>query len=404
MLHFSECVSPGHPDKICDFISSYLLDEYMKVDSTTRYAVEVQMKDNQVTLAGEISSKAHFNDEEISAIVKKAIKEIGYTKDYQNKWGKDTDGKWNTICSDDVIVRTIISQQSSEIAQGVNNDGWGVQGIFFGMSAYNPQDENNWFGMLPPDFAIVKNLNYNLFNAAWSHKQNWGLDIKTGIVYDDKKKHIEKIIVAVPLIDNSEKAKVEEFVREQLNQFYLSNLLDNNQNYELIINGTGSYKKHATVADCGTTGRKLAVDFYGGNCKIGGGSCATKDGTKADVALNLYARKLSIKLAKNFKQDAYVSLGCCIGRPEVNVSIEIPNIKNSDVYDPMVIDYDKLFNSKDPLILKPQDVVKELKLDTPIYADMQNYGLFGFYQRDKEWEKDNFLTSVYGEPLEGEYL
>lgn len=706
MLHFSEYVSPGHPDKTCDFISSYLLDEYMKVDPTTRYAVEVQMKNNQVTLAGEISSAINFSGEKIRNIVKKAINEIGYTKDYQYLWGKDEGGHWNTICGDDVEVRTIISQQSSEIAQGVNNNGWGDQGIFFGMATYNPNDPDNAFGMLPVDFAIVKNLNYNLYKAALEGK--WGLDIKTGIVYDDKNNHIEKIIVAVPLLDSSDKTKVEEFVRKNLF------VPDDKQDYELIINGTGAYKKHSTMADCGTTGRKLAVDFYGGNCKIGGGcvsgdteylsptgwkkisqysygdkvaqidkdfnisfvepqnyiktfaedvyeighqkslkmilssnhnvfyktskghyhkkslvdiikqqensikgshneiplffyydfnngikkydewmtrlivahcadgtilkqnnwngqikvkkqykidrlreiltnvnipyeernyhdgfctfyyklndtskllhkqfencdkktaqivanevfwwdgnkeknifrttikedadfvqfiemslsgdvytivttpkkqdstkavyivrknekhfsspfrksdninpitkiesqdvycftvstgllllrynnmifvtgnSPATKDGTKADVALNLYARKLAIKLANMYHQDAYVSLGCCIGKPEVNISIDIPNLKNSDNYDP-IIDYDKLFNSTDPMILKPQDVVKELKLNTPIYASMQNYGLFGYYQKDKEWEKDNFISSVWGEPLDGEY-
>ena len=70
--------------------------------------------------------------------------------------------------------------------------------------------------------------------------------------------------------------------------------IDYKWDYQLIINGTGKYIKHASMGDCGTTGRKLAVDFYGGNCNVGGGSAWTKDGTKADLTLNLYARMLAL--------------------------------------------------------------------------------------------------------------
>ena len=83
---------------------------------------------------------------------------------------------------------------------------------------------------------------------------------------------------------------------------------------EIIINGTGRYVQHSPIADCGTTGRKLAVDFYGGACRIGGGSPWTKDGSKADLTLNLYARKLARQYAEEYGCDVYTSLACCIGK------------------------------------------------------------------------------------------
>ena len=61
MIKFSEFVSLGHPDKIADYISQYLLDRYIEHDPQTRYAVEVQIKGYQVTLGGEVSSKHHFS-------------------------------------------------------------------------------------------------------------------------------------------------------------------------------------------------------------------------------------------------------------------------------------------------------------------------------------------------------
>ena len=144
--------------------------------------------------------------------------------------------------------------------------------------------------------------------------------------------------------------------------------------YELIINGTGDYVSHSSIADCGTTGRKLAVDFYGGNCKIGGGSPWTKDGSKADLALNLYARMLAKKLAWKYKKDVIVSLACCIGKQEVNYYVQTPNGVQLDcgVY-----------------VLPPKDIIKALGLDKPIYKSMCKWGYSGSSKAKKRGKSKN---------------
>ena len=128
---------------------------------------------------------------------------------------------------------------------------------------------------------------------------------------------------------------------------------------------------HGPIADCGVTGRKLAVDFYGGEFQVGGGA-VIKDGTKADVSLNLYARKMAKKIAKETGTRIKVGLACCIGKSEVDYIIETPC---GDVIDSGTVD------------LKPSKVIKELGLDKPIYASMHKFGLFGEFQQDKSWEK-----------------
>lgn len=342
MISFSEYVSPGHPDKIADYISSYLLDRYIERDPDTRYAVEVQIKGLFVTLGGEVTSKCNFTDSEIARYVREAVKGIGYTKEYLEVWGLE-----NTISGDLLEVECHISRQSPDIARGLK--GWGDQGIFFGHATYMPQT-----GFMPMDYTLARRLNKALFESGIG-----GLDIKTQVVLRDNA--LEKVIVAIPLLDDHKLRHVRRFVHKRIHG-----------NYELIINGTGVYQQHSTIADCGTTGRKLAVDLYGGNCRIGGGSPWTKDGSKADLSLNLCARKLARCYAIENKCNVDVSLACCIGKTNVDMLVQ-----------------DKAGNilAEGLIEIKPQDIITAYELDKPIYASMCRWGLFGETQADRMWEK-----------------
>lgn len=347
MIKFSEYVSLGHPDKVADYISQYLLDRYIERDPHTRYAVEVQIKDHIVTLGGEVASTVAFNKSEIAYFVRQAVNEIGYTREYQERWGAD-----NTICGDSLVVFSAIGQQSLDIAQGLK--GWGDQGIFFGMAT--PSVE---FAGMPRDHSLAKNLCKELFESGLG-----GLDIKTQVVTDDDE--IIKIIVAIPLDPERGTATSEQIERYVRTHYFSSH------NFDVIINGTGKYVKHSTIADCGTTGRKLAVDFYGGNCFIGGGSPWTKDGSKADLSLNLAARRLAKNWAIDLGVTCFTRLACCIGKNDIDfcVTDSVGNIISEGV-----------------MPLRPSEIITSLQLDTPCYADMCRWGLFGEYQLNKPWEK-----------------
>lgn len=347
MIRFSEYVSLGHPDKVADYISQYILDKYISVDPNTRYAVEVQIKDLHVTIGGEVTSSANFNFSNIAQFARDAVNDIGYTKEYQTKWGKE-----NTICGDELVVDVFINKQSPDIAQGVdNNHGWGDQGIFFGMCENVPQT----CGM-PYDHTIAKRLCHALFESGLG-----GLDIKTQVVTEND--IIKKVIVAIPLLPITRPDKVLDFIQ--------AHVPAKKGSYTLILNGTGRYVRHSSLADCGTTGRKLAVDFYGGNCRIGGGSPWTKDGTKADLTLNLVARRLAKNYAIEHGTTVYVSLACSIG---------------SDLVDMCVTDRAGNVLCSGEITLNPHTLRHDYKLDTPIYASMCRWGLFGEFQQDKVWE------------------
>ena len=331
-MQISEYVTLGHPDKMADYISSYILDRYIEKDPDTRYAVECQIKNNVVNLAGEITSKAKFTKKQIEKFVKAAVNEIGYTKEYQKRFGKQ-----NTICADDIVVNTYISKQSSDIAQGLK--GWGDQGIFFGYAHPSPR-----FNYLEPSHDLARSIGQELYED-----KELGKDIKVLAIL--KNGAIKKIIIAVPTIKKNN-ALLESYKR--------SSILND---IDLVINGTGNFKKHGSIADSGTTGRKLAVDFYGGACKIGGGSPWTKDGSKADLTLNLYARYLALKFLKEngITREVYCDIACAIGRQEINISIH-----NGEG-----LIYKEYVEKCDPKVL-----IKKFGLNKPIYAELCRNGLF----------------------------
>ena len=197
-----------------------------------------------------------------------------------------------------------------------------------------------------------------------------GIDIKTEIILNEDG-YIEKIIAAVPCRNDEEYKKVYDSIETWdtlVEKGNLPFLLDT----EIILNGTGNYVTHGPIADCGVTGRKLVVDFYGGELHVGGGSPWTKDGSKADLTLNLFARAMAIKYARERNQPVKVSVACCIGRSEIDYVVE--TTCGEEITD-------------GKMNVTPKELIKQYDLNKPIFASMCKFGLFGKYQQDKKWER-----------------
>ena len=347
-IQTSEWVSLGHADKTSDFVSSYILDEYLRRDPGVRYALEVQIKDNHVTLGGEVSSTADIGADEVRRLVRDAIGAVGYTHAYAAKWG---DG--NALDCDNLDVAQYISRQSPDIAQGVDQDGWGDQGIFWGMAT-----NDSAFGNLTRDYYWARKVGSALYRKALAGEIAVGLDIKTQVEVSDGRP--QSVIIAAPMLDERPREDVVRIVRDEVGA---SGVIP-----EIVVNGTGRYVRHSSMGDCGTTGRKLAVDFYGGNCRIGGGSPWTKDPSKADLTLNLYARLLALRYVRAHREcpAVYVSISCCIGRRAVRIAY---------------------FDQRNELIethiedRPASEVIGELGLRRPIYADLCRSGLFSAIER-----------------------
>ena len=332
MQKTAEAVSLGHPDKTSDYISSYILDRMIEQDAAVKYAVEVMLKGNTVVLGGEIKGDVSLHN--LKDYVLAALADIGYDEEYAKIWGECA------LEPDKLQLINLIGQQSAEINQGVEQNGWGDQGVFVG---YACQGE----GLINRELWLARKLNKALYDRARGSK-TLGLDIKTQITLDKDGK-IATAIAAVPMLEETD---LSGFVAEVLEE----------KPRELIINGTGRYTCHSAVADCGVTGRKLACDFYSTACPIGGGSPWTKDGSKADLTLNLYARKLAVEnLADN--DECFVYMSSCIGKSKLP-SCEIKTIKNGEI---------KIKERQ--CDLKPSVLIDKLGLNKPVFAKLCAEGL-----------------------------
>lgn len=335
MLKTAEYVSLGHPDKTADFISCALLDEALKQNKNARFAVEVMIKDNTVVLGGEIGGIKDFNF--VASTVKEALRTIGYTEEYAARW------KQNAINISQLKIVNLIGFQSTEIAQGVLNNGWGDQGIFIGYAVQNAF-------YMPPELVKARFLNQALYEKA-KKSDILGLDIKTQITQDENGK-IDTAVAAVPML---EPVDLTDFIIDTLGQ----------EPSRLIINGTGNFKCHSSVADCGVTGRKLACDFYAGACPAGGGSPWTKDPSKADLTLNLYARKLAVDYLKD-NDECFVYLSSCIGKSALPSAV-VKQVK-----------HDAVHTFEIDVSLKPNEIIELLDLNRPIYKLLCQNGLMYF--------------------------
>lgn len=332
MQKTAEAVSIGHPDKIADYISSYILDRMIDQDLHVKYAVEVMVKNNTVALGGEITG--HCDTHELHQYVTNALAQIGYTREYAARWGKCT------INPDKIEIINMIGVQSPDINQGVARDGWGDQGVFVGYACRGD-------GHISRELFLARKLNRALYELARA-SNNLGLDIKTQITLSDDGT-IDTAIVAIPMLADTD---LTEFVIRTLGA----------RPRHVIINGTGRYTYHASIADCGITGRKLACDFYSTACPIGGGSPWTKDASKADVTLNIFGRRLALEnLGDN--DECFVYLSSCIGRADLPSAV-VKTIKN-DITHTRDINIDA----------RPSILIPMLGLDKPIFADLCRNGL-----------------------------
>ncbi len=357
----SEWVSLGHPDKVADYISEYVLDRMIEQDPKIRYAVEVQIKDECVSLAGEVTTEARAFESDIREWVKEAVREIGYTKKYQDKFGK---GK--AICADDLHILSNIQKQSPDIAQGVEKDAWGDQGIFFGFFCAESKEGQGL------DYYTAKKLGKELYQTALA-SPNLGLDIKTQVTvaFDDAQTEakVAKIIVAIPMVEGKEDEGMKE-VKEIVKKYKPST------ETPVIINGTGKYCIHGPIGDSGTAGRKLVVDFYGGRSRIGGGSPWTKDSTKADLTLNIFAHELAKASFEELQNIAphrvETELSCCIGKKAILLQLTAYDNEDNVIY-----------RHTETQNIGPSVLAKRYMLDKPTYTQLCRDGLFYMFNKEK---------------------
>jgi len=367
-LFTSESVSEGHPDKVADQISDAVLDAILKQDKASRVAAETLVKDNLVVLAGEITTGARVDYQNV---VRQTIKRIGYD---DPKIGFDTH-----TCT--VIVA--YGEQSRDIAQGVDREvdmdqGAGDQGLMFGYAC----DET------PTLMPLAIYLSHRLVERQSELRRDGRLawlrpDAKSQVTIkyaNGKPDSIDTVVLSTQHAPGIKQDDIKEAVIEQIIKPVLpKNLVKGKVNY--LVNPTGSFEIGGPKGDCGLTGRKIIVDTYGGSAPHGGGAFSGKDPSKVDRSAAYAARYVAKNIvAAGLASKCLVQVSYAIGvaKPtSVMVTTQGTGKISDDKLSQLVLaNFD----------LRPKGIIQMLDLLRPIYEKTAAYGHFGREEPEFTWE------------------
>ena len=372
----SEAVSEGHPDKVCDQISDAILKECLRQDKSSHVACEVLISSNNLVIAGEITTSAKVNYEEVARNV---LKDIGYINtedgfDFEN-----------------AKIDVIIKEQSSDINTAVSNgeeQGAGDQGIIFG---YACNETKNY---MPLTIEIAQAI---LKLAAIKRKSGefkWAKpDMKSqvSIKYGDEevKNSVDTIVVSVQHDANFNEKEFKKYIKEEIVDVVLNDYDLDSSNYTLLINPSGRFVIGGPLGDVGLTGRKIIVDTYGGRGHHGGGAFSGKDPSKVDRSAAYYCRYVAKNIvASGLAKECEIQVSYAIGKSEL-VSLNVFTYGTGVFEDETLIEM-----VKNVFDFRPYAMINNLKmLDLDYYA-VSKYGHFGRDDLDLSYEKLDAVEKI----------
>jgi S-adenosylmethionine synthetase len=363
-LFTSESVTEGHPDKIADQISDAILDEIMGQDPNGRVACETLVTTGLAFVAGEITTDCYVD---IPRIVRKVIKEIGYT---DAAYGFDFE-----TCA----VLTSIDAQSPDIAMGVDREGAGDQGMMFGYA----KDETPELMPLPIMLAhkLVRRLAEVRKSKVLDYLRPDGKSQAT-VEYDDGRPvAVRAVVLAAQHHPDVALEKLRDDLVEHVVKPVIPESLFEPDRIKYFVNETGRFVLGGPHGDCGLTGRKVIVDTYGGVGSHGGGCYSGKDPTKVDRSGSYMARYIAKNIvAANLARECEVQIAYAIGVTEP-VSLMI------DTHGTGVVPDDRMAQIVSKTFdLRPRAIIEALKLRRPVYRDTAAYGHFGREEDGFTWE------------------
>ena len=363
-----EQVGDGHPDKIADQIADAIVTDCLKHDKDSRVAIEVLIKDYNIVIAGELTTKQSPDYHKLVNDVFKRINKGGNN----GKGGGDRLGynykKFN--------IRVLVSRQSKDIALGVDKGGAGDQGMMYGY-ATNETPE-----LLPIPFVLATKLLEKL--EAYGHEakdKRIKADAKAQVTFDYDNWRIVTFLCSVQTardISSADFRTVKKIVTGLMKDVAAERAL--NTDFQVLINPTGRFEVGGPFADAGVTGRKLACDTYGGIGRIAGGALSGKDSTKVDRSGAYMTRKIAVDIIRaGYADKCEIQIAYAIGVAKpVSVHVECFGTEHQEIG--FIEEY--IEKSYD---LTPQGIIKKLKLLNVDYNKVSAYGHFG--KKRLPWEK-----------------
>jgi S-adenosylmethionine synthetase len=367
-LFTSESVTEGHPDKICDQVSDSILDELISQDPDSRVAIEAMTTTGIVFVAGEVTSKAKIDSQEV---VRNTLKDIGYNG---LKYGFD-----GNSCA----VLTSIHEQSPDISMGVSKNengvqGAGDQGLMFGYATSETAE------LMPLPITLAHKLTMKLAAVRKEKTLDWiGPDGKSqvSVIYEDSiPKNIDTVVVSTQHTEDISISQVREEIISKVIKPICDGLINNSTKF--LVNPTGRFVIGGPVGDTGLTGRKIIADTYGGMGRHGGGAFSGKDPSKVDRSACYMARYIAKNIvASGLASKCEVQLAYAIGVADP-VSIMVDTFNTGKISEEKIeTQVREIFDTR------PVAIIETLNLKRPIYKKTAAYGHFGRNEPSFTWER-----------------
>ncbi|MBM4206723.1 MAG: methionine adenosyltransferase [Gammaproteobacteria bacterium] len=372
----SESVSEGHPDKVADQISDAILDALLAQDPRSRVACETLVKTGMVVLAGEITTSAWVDVEEL---VRKVVCDIGYD---HGDIGFD-----GNSCA----VINAIGKQSADIAMGVDESesheqGAGDQGLMFGYAS------NETEVLMPAPIQYSHLLVKRQAEVRKNKTLPWlRPDAKSQVTmrYENSKPvAIDAVVLSTqhsPEISAKaiHEAVMDEIILPTLPKEWL------HKDTKYFINPTGNFVIGGPVGDCGLTGRKIIVDSYGGMARHGGGAFSGKDPSKVDRSAAYMARYVAKNIvAAGLAERCEIQVSYAIGVAEPT-SISVETFGTGKLAEERLVQI-----VREHFDLRPKGLIAMLDLLKPIYQPTAAYGHFGRTEASFSWEKTDKVEAL----------
>jgi S-adenosylmethionine synthetase len=371
----SESVTEGHPDKLADQIADAILDAILAKDPLARVACEATVTTGLVLVVGEITTDSYVD---IPRIIRQTVRECGYTR---AKYGFDSE-----TCG----VMVSIDDQSPDIAQGVDLGGAGDSGIMVGYACDGTAE------LMPLPIVLAHRVARRLAEARRTKLLPYlrpDGKVQVTVAHDEQgqAERIESVVVAAQHHEDVTLEELRSGVLDHVIRPPLEGVLRLDEQV-VHINPTGRFVTGGPVADVGMTGRKTAVDTYGGWARHGGGAFSGKDPTKVDRAGSYGARYVAKNLvAAGLARECEIQLAYAIGVVKP-VAINVHSFGSSDLPDAELERIvARVFD------LSPQGIIKELNLRQPLFRAVACYGHFGRSDLDLPWERTTRVDDLRSE-------
>lgn len=381
-IHMSESVTEGHPDKLCDQISDAIVDRFLEHDPWSRIIAECAVSSSIVFIAARFATRIKVD---FPNVARKVIRRIGYL---------DQEFNYQT-CSILSSLKEMVPEHDpfpdeseltdKDIDRILVND----QVTLFGFAC------NQSPTLLPLPLWLAHKLSRRLSEVRHHNILPYLAPDGTtqvGVEYKNREPvRIHSVTVNSSQVDRNFPAQDRlraDIIEAVVDAVFSDEPLGPDKRTKVFVNPGGPLKLGGPAVHSGLTGRKNAIDTYGGYSRNSGAALSGKDPLRID-RVGAYAARYAAKnvVASGLADQCQVQLSYSIGLPGP-VSVHVETMGTGKIPDYEICNLiEKHFDFRLGGVLKQFNLRKLPSMSSGgFYRKLAAYGHVGRADMDLPWE------------------